>query len=436
MFRKGFISLVICLLLLVSFLSTAFSQEKVTLTLWCHVLILHKEGFEAVAQEFYKTHPNIEIKVEPQSDIATKWKAAIAARRAPDMFTPRAEDMLEAVLTKSIEPLPEDVLSVKDLKSKFWPEYYLQAPFDKAYAVGIPDPPGDAGLVVNVDLLKKAGLPIPAQFKSMTELLRYAQKLTKKDDKGNLIQAGLSCREYNNQVFLWDFIGEQGGHFYNNETGLFDYSIPEAKKALQFFYDLHYKYGVDSIKLPDTYNALSQGVAAMGFMWGEYVEFAKRVYPNMNFSFVLKPSFVEGRMPIFSHVDTWNLAVWSGSPHKKEAFEFMKFLATPKAQEIFMKINPGMPPLIELSKPRYFADPKQKYLAAFLKFLPKMTFWGPFGNDSIIKDTLYRIMDGVEHNTMSIDEGLSEMTKKSNEALNTFRTKYPDAPKPVIKYPY
>lgn len=410
------------------------AAAKVTLRLWCMSFAPHLNGYTQVAKAFTEKNPNIVIKVEGLADLVTQSKAAIAAGVAADFLHPRGEDFYEFILGGALEPLPPDVVSVEEVKAKWWPEYCLQAPFDSIYAVGIPDPIGDAGIVVNVDMFKEAGLAIPSAFESINELLTYAKKLARKDVAGNLIRAGLSCREYNNQVYFWDFIAEQGGQFYDNKTAKFNYNIPEVKNALQFFYDLHWKYEVDSIKLPDSFLALSQKVAAMAFMWPEYVPFSKLIYPELNFTLVIKPPFVEGRKPFLSHVDSWNLAVFSKSKYKKEAFEFMKFLKTPEAQTIFLQENPGISPLKEMVKSPFYESEKGRFLKPLLEFLPYMKFWGPFGNDSIIKESLWKIMDAVEHQTMTVDEGLTEMTKECNIAIDRFREKYPKVPKPVIQY--
>ncbi|MGQ9629550.1 MAG: ABC transporter substrate-binding protein [bacterium] len=428
------ICLILALFLVGVLLTVQPAVAKVTLKLWCMSFPPHVNGFTKVAEAFTKKNPNIDVKVEGQADLMTKQKAGIAAGVVGDLFMLRGEDFLEYALAKSVAPLSPDVVTVKEVKEKWWPEYILQAPFDNIYAIGIPDPIGDAGFVVNVNMFNEAGLEVPGKFKSIDELLTYAEKLKKKDAQGNLIRAGLSCREYNNQVFLWDFIAEQGGHFYDNEKKQFNYNIPEAQKALQFFYDLHWKYEVDSIKLPDSFNALSQQVAAMAFMWAEYVPFSKINYPESNFSFVVKPAFVEGKDPYFSHVDSWNLAAYAKTRYKKEAFAYLKFLKTPEAQRIFFEENPGISPLKELINDPFYETEKGKFLKALTPFVPNMKFWGPFGNDSIIKESLYKIMDAVEHQTMTVEQGLKEMTDQSNHAMNLFREKYPKFPKVTIQY--
>jgi len=411
-----------------------FAHAQTKITVWCHGFDPHRRGFERVAQLFMEKYPEIQVVVEPQADIATKIKSALAAGEASDVFTPRGEDIMEMVYTNSILPFPDDVFTVEELKEKCWPEYYLQAPFDKVYAFGIPDPLGDAGIVVNLDMLKEAGLEKPDRFVSMEQMLDYAKKLTKKDAQGKLERAGLSAREYNNQVYFWDFIAEQGGKFYDNESGLFNYQTEEARKALQFFYDIYYTYEVDSTELPASFDALAQELAAMAFMWGEYIPFTKLTYPELNFGFVIKPPFFGATEPIVTHVDTWNVAVWSGTKNPDAAFKFVAYMITPEAQLAFLEENPGVPPLKELAKPEYYQDELHSWLLPLLELLPKTKFWGPFGNDSIIKDSLWRLMSSVIYKEISVDEALAEMTKQCNEAVNTFRKKYSTAPKPQIEW--
>ncbi|WP_369017586.1 extracellular solute-binding protein [Thermatribacter velox] len=423
---------VISVMLLVSWGMFACAQTEITI--WCHGFDPHRRGFERVASMFMEKNPDIKVTVEPQADIATKIKSALAAGEASDIFTPRGEDIMEMVYTKSILPFPEDIFTVEELKEKCWPEYYLQAPFDKVYAFGIPDPLGDAGIVINLDMLVEAGLEKVDRFTSMEQMLEYAEKLTKRDSRGNVEIAGFSAREYNNQVYFWDFIAEQGGKFYDNDTGLFNYQTEEARKALQFFYDIYYTYRFDSVDLPASFDALAQELAAMAFMWGEYIPFSKMTYPELNFGFAIKPPFFGATEPIVTHVDTWNVAVWSGTKHKDVAFKFVAYMTTPEAQLAFLEENPGISPLKELAKPEYFQDELRSWLLPLLDLLPKAKFWGPFGNDSIIKDSLQRLMSSVIYQEMTVEEALEEMTKQCNEAITNFRKKYPEAPKAKIEW--
>ena len=68
-------------------------------------------------------------------------------------------------MADNILPVSPDVVTLEQVKKDFLPENFLQCNLNgKIWAIGIPDPPGDAGIVVNLDALKEAGLPQVAKF--------------------------------------------------------------------------------------------------------------------------------------------------------------------------------------------------------------------------------------------------------------------------------
>jgi len=212
-------------------------------------------------------------------------------------------------MADNILPVSPDIVTVEQVKKDFLPENYLQCNLNgKIWAIGIPDPPGDSGIIVNLDALKEAGLPQIAKFDDMDQLLDYAKKLTKKEG-GKIVRSGLSFQESNDPMFFYSYIVGLGGKFWDNNKQKFTLQTPEAKKALQFFYDIFYKYELDSTQVPDTMSALGQNLAAMGFMWPEFLPFAEKTYPDLHFDFIMKPPIVKGKPAIFSHTDTWAIAV-------------------------------------------------------------------------------------------------------------------------------
>ena len=280
---------------------------------------------------------------------------------------------------------------------------------NQIWAIGIPDPPGDAGLVVNLDALKEAGLPQIAKFDDMDQLLAYATKLTKKEG-GKIARSGLSFQESNDPNFFYSYIVGQGGKFWDNDKQKFTLQTPEAKKALQFFYDLFYKYEVDSTQIPDTMSALSQNLAAMGFMWPEFLPFAQNSFPDLNFDFIMKPPFVKGKPNVFSHTDTWNLMVpkYVKGIEKDATF---KFVISEEGQLLFLDANPGLSPLTSLvyNNNDYYKTGKGKYLAPVIAAIKAgaYRFRGPFIDaDTMLYNIMWPNMDALIHKqvtTVSID---------------------------------
>ena len=247
-------------------------QEKVKITVWCMAFDPHVNGFTNVIEEFNSRQNDIEVILEPQpgqAEMVSKMRAALSAKKGAQAFTTPGTTITEWVVPGNLLPLSPEVVTTEQVKRDFLPENYIQCHIDeKIWAIGIPDPPGEAGLIVNVDHLKEAGLPVLKEFKSVDQLLEYANKLVKYDGD-RIIRGGLSFQESNDPMFFYSYIADIGGEFWDNNAQKFTLQTKEAKQVLQFFHDLFYKYKLDSVELPDTLSALSQNLTSVGFMWPE-----------------------------------------------------------------------------------------------------------------------------------------------------------------------
>lgn len=417
--------------------------EKVQITVWCMAFDPHVNGYTAVIDAFNATNADIEVTLEPQpgqAELVSKMRAALAAGKGAHAFSTPGTTVTEWAIPGNILPLSPDVVSVAEVKKNWLPEFYLQCNLNnQIWAVGIPDPPGDAGLVVNLDALKEAGLPKVGKFDDLDQLLAYARKLTKKEG-GKITRAGLSFQESNDPMFFYSYIVGQGGKFWDNTRQKFTLQTPEAKKALQFFYDIFYKHEVDSTSLPDTMSALGQNLAAMGFMWPEFLPFAENTYPDLKFDFIMKPPFVKGKLNVFSHTDTWDLVVPSyvKGKEKDATFKFLRFLSSEEGQLLFLEHNPGLSPLKSLVfTNEYYKTGKGAYLAPVIAAIKAgaYRYWGPFIDaDTMLYNIMWPNIDALIHKQVTVDQCLAKMEKELNEQDARTRAKYPNAPKTVIYY--
>ncbi len=167
----------------------------------------------------------------------------------------------------SIQPLTPDVFpSVDWVKENLSPEYYLQCNLnDQIWAVGIPDPPGDTGILVNVDHLNEAGLAVEKAFVDTDQLIDYAKKLAQYDSNGDLVRAGLSFQESNDPNYFLSYIADQGGKFWDNDKQALPSKHPKQQKTHSNFsmtFSLSTK--VDSINMPTTGGCLG---SKFSFPW-------------------------------------------------------------------------------------------------------------------------------------------------------------------------
>ncbi|MCL4378070.1 MAG: extracellular solute-binding protein [Actinobacteria bacterium] len=418
--------------------------EKVSITLWCMAFDPHVNGYNNVISGFQKKYPNITVVLEPQpgqAELTAKMRSSLVSGKGADIFTTPGTTITEWVIPGNLQPLSPGVVTTEFVKKEMLPENYIQCHIDEQiWAIGIPDPPGDSGFIVNVDDIKAAGLELPKKFDSINQLMDYAKKLSKYDADGKLVHGGLSFQESNDPMFFYSYIVDAGGKFWDNETQKFTLQTPETKKVMNFFHDLFDTYKVDSVELPDSMSALTQGLTSMAFMWPEFLPFAKTAYPDLNFGFIGKPAFVEGKLPVMSHTDTWNAVMpkYVEGIKKDAAFLFLKYLASEEGQLLFLDANPGLSPLKSLVfKNDYYVNGKGAYLAPVIESIKagQYRFWGPFIDaDVMLYDILWPNIDAIIHDQISVDDGLAKMETELNDQNTRTRAKYPNAEDTIIKY--
>ena len=272
-------------------------------------------------------------------------------------------------------------------------------------------------------------------FESTEDLFAAAEKMTKRQGD-QVLQAGLGFNEGNDPVYVLSFMVELGGRFWDNEEQTFNFNTPEAEQSLQLVADIYLTKHLDSLDLPGDFDAMSQGVKASAFIWPEYPNYAKTVFPDLELTFAGKPPFVAGNVPIFNHTDTWNAMAFAGTKNAEAVEEFLRFLATPEAQLAFAAQNPGL----AIQKAVVYEDAFYQtgggaFLAPVIESIKagQERFFGPFGNlDTLVYDIWWPLMQEVFQGQTSVTEGLAKMTDASNADVAGYRERYPNAPQTTI----
>ena len=395
----------------------------------------HVNGWNNVAEGFMKKYPNIKVTVEGQGgqgDMLAKYVAALSSKSGADIFTTPGNMVYEWSMTDQILPLTPKLWSYEDAKKALWPEYILQSQVgNQVWAFGIPDPPGDTGLIANLDDLKAAGLEKVEKFSDTQQMLDYAGKLAKTSD-GALTRAGLSARESNFGTYIYSYIADQGGQFWDNKTQKFNFNTPEAKNAMQLIIDLFQKYKVDDYKLPNALDGLLNDTVAMAYMWPEFMPFAKGAAPDMNMGFIMKPAYSGDKPAIFSHADTWSTVIPAYTKNADLAYCVMQYLASDEGQLLFLDANPGLSPLRSLVLTNdYYKTGKGAYLKPVIEAMKagNMRYWGPWLDGSTLQyDILYANIDAMMNGQVTVEEGLKKLTDALNNQVAQSRQRVPAAP--------
>jgi multiple sugar transport system substrate-binding protein len=265
--KKKF-SIIVLVLMITAFLicfSVSFGADNKTITFWTG----YPERvpvYKAAAADYMKEHPNVNIEIAPFDLRQSEQKFAIAlpAGTAPDLFEGSQFQANQYMKEKMIDPAPANV--TKWLK-KSYDNVYLDLFTSGKNISAIPSIQGFQVLYYNKDFYKSAGLTEAP--KNLTELMNYSRKLTKYDNKGNVVRSGISLRISGGgsgvaekfDVFLFPNGGSvlkqtAPGKFkanFDNEAGY---------TALNFYLEALYKYKVDSFNIKHDSEAFELGLAA------------------------------------------------------------------------------------------------------------------------------------------------------------------------------
>ena len=135
-------------------------------------------------QSIYGIKPDIDVILEPQpgqAELGAKMRAALAAGWSRT-FSGTGTQIQWAVPGQF--NLSLRMCSLNGMGKESIPRLFTMQLNDQIWAVGIPDPPGDTGILVNVDHLNEAGLAVEKAFVDTDQLIDYAKKLAQYDTNG------------------------------------------------------------------------------------------------------------------------------------------------------------------------------------------------------------------------------------------------------------
>ncbi len=247
----------------------------------------------------------------------SKYLTSIAGDVTPDIGTMGLTWGMEfgelGAMVDLKKEFPEDVA---ELERKIFPGILESARLgDKVF--GIPFDLSEQILYYRTDI-------VPRPPKTWEELLQVLKDL-KARDKGMVIDWG-SLDWIGYSPFLW----QAGGDYYNEDHTRVTLDTPEAALALNFFAQL-YKEGVSKTKVP-----IEQGMRTGDYpmaISGNWKTISLTVgAPEIKgmWSIATLPKGPSGKGTAF--IGGRMLGIFSRSPRKKEAWEFIKFLFQPENQ--------------------------------------------------------------------------------------------------------
>ncbi len=373
---------------------------------------------------FNKTHPNINLSLDPGTN--QKVVVQVLAGVGPDLFDVYSGQLPNYVKSDACLDVTDKLKAAGiNVEKDVW------RTLDTTYiyngrVYGFPTNAACAGLMFNKDSLRKQGVPFPKGPWKWKDFLPVAQKLTVKDANGKIQQYGF--------MFEWSYFPmfsmQWGGHLYSPDGTRSVLNSPENAAAVQFMHDLIYKYHVTPTPNEQTSMASQGGWGAgminlFGAGRAATMLAGRWMLCNLRNFEGLKVGAAE--LPYENHRVFWGYGrattVNKYGKHKKEAFEFLKYLASTEYNELINHQADSIATMIRTTyTEKYLHDqdyPEEDTNAVWrdTMYLSKPYETSPFIEASKSDMILYKQLDLVRADQKTPEEALKTAQDLINEVI-------------------
>jgi len=412
-------SILLSFCLTLVFLDTV-AAKKITLTWYEWVSQEAKPGvMEHIIKGFEKEHPNIDVKriTDPwpvtHDKIITMWQAG----KLPDVLAVNRNWLWEFVSLGIIEPLDpyldqEPSTYAQELRTKFFKA--AQGIFNEKTYV-FPLWGGVAALVYNADIFKEKGLQPP---ETLEEFVKISKKLTEPAKFRYATVFPLSEKNVAgaNVCTIGPLLYSMGGQYVKNKKASFNEE--PGVRTVEFLVSMEKKGyampGSITYTAADMRDMVASGKVAMvldgAWCWAVYGAKA----PEMN---IRNASMPKGKA-IGTVYNGGNLGIPTQSKHKKEAWEFIKYMT--RDDTIYYWYKSGYMPLAK--KFADFPEFKKEYAGFFETFKSTDNFFqtGSIPQEiqmnRILVSAIHKVFLGKKSAKEALDAAAAEYDKVLEKA--------------------
>lgn len=339
--NKKLILISITIILSLSFIGAGCKKEE---TLQGNLLFWgvfdDSDAFEPLIKDFKTLHPkvNVEYRKKTIDTYEDDLVNALAEGRGPDIFMIH-HTWLSKHLAK-ISPIPQELMSFGDYQKTFADV----AVFDLISQDGIYSLPlyiDTLALFYNKDFFNNTAITKPPA--TWEEFQDTVKKLRKKDDFGNLTEAGAAIGAASNVNRASDILAAlmlQQGSTVTGDDGSAAFNNQEGREALRFYTDF-------SNREKDVYtwnpaqhyssDAFFERKAAMMFNYSYKTQELKVKDPRFNFKVAPFPQIKADAK--VNYANYWTPAVSIASSQKDLAWIFLKFISEKEEARKYLEVT-------------------------------------------------------------------------------------------------
>lgn len=207
---------------------------------------------DGMVADFEKANPDVKVKAiyaGTYQDSIVKALTAYKSGTPPTVAILLSTDLFTLIDEKAILPIDSFTKTAEEKKwlSSFYPGF-LENSQTGGKTWGVPFQRSTIVMYWNKDLFKEAGLNPDVAPKNWTEMVSYAQKLTKKDANGNVTQWGVKIPTGIYGYWMLQGMAKPNDAVLMNSAGTKTYfDKPAVVESLQDWVDLSHKHQVSPV---------------------------------------------------------------------------------------------------------------------------------------------------------------------------------------------
>jgi len=317
--------------------------SAVEIEYWQYFFEARVSAMDTLIENFEAANPDITVVTNqfPYADYRTKVAAAIPAGEGPDvvqLFYGWLNDYVDAGL---ITPLPAEHFDPAMIEAEFFP--MVQAMKRDGQYMALPTAVRSLALFYNQRLFDDAGIEGPPA--TLDELVDIAEKLTVRDNAGNLTQIGITSgmTAQDHHWFREILVRQFGGQPYGDDGGTVAYDSDAGRAALAWYTDLERTHGVtDSTFMDEPQAAFKAGRAGM-HIDGSFRIGALEETRGLKWGVAELPAGPDGLQSNYSSY--WVNAITSKAEGEKRdaAVKFMQYITSDEAMQIWLETVGELP---------------------------------------------------------------------------------------------
>ncbi|MEW5805465.1 MAG: extracellular solute-binding protein [Patescibacteria group bacterium] len=282
---------------------------------------------------------------------------ALAAGAGPDIFFFENTWLLKHY--NKIQPAPKSLFTVSAVEQSY-PQVVVRdfTSADNVYA--IPLFLDSLALFYNQDLLDQAAIPFPP--KTLEELVEMAPKLTKFNERRDILYSGFALGSAANVSHATDILSllmlQAGSNIISNDFTITLHQTNAGAQALNFYTQFakskNQVYSWDE-KMGNSIEEFARGKAAIAIGYASDIPIIRSISPYFNFKIALMPQPETSQLRK-DYASYYGLAVNKQSRYKQAAWELISFLSQNETAESFArKVN--LPPAKRILLDRFKNQP-------------------------------------------------------------------------------